>query len=327
MDCPDYEIDAVVAWVDGNDPAHRKKRLEYGDTKELLDDEVGGDIRFSSIGEIFFCVASLLRFAPFLRKIFIVTDSQDPHVSDFADKYFPERKTEIETVDHRAIYDGYLNLLPVFNSLSIETVLWRIPGLSEHFVYLNDDFMLAAPVSPDDFFQEGKPVCRASRFSIPFGKFLHSLRPLKYGNTGMGFKDAMINAAGVLGVKDRFLYFDHLPHPQLKSVFEAFYAENEDVMARNMKPKFREPHQFNPQELMYLLAEKEGRCVVVPKERDFLYLKPKRKADYISRKIRQFNAKPNARFCCLNSLGYASEKDIAIVKEWVWQRLGIKTNG
>ena len=73
-----FPIDAVIAWVDGNDPVHKKKRHEYAGVKELSNDEVGGDIRFTSVGEIRFCVASLLRFAQFIRKIFIVTDGQDP---------------------------------------------------------------------------------------------------------------------------------------------------------------------------------------------------------------------------------------------------------
>ena len=61
----DYPIDAVIAWVDGEDPAHKSKRKQYGNWAELDNDEVGGDIRFTSVGEIRFCVASLLRFAPF----------------------------------------------------------------------------------------------------------------------------------------------------------------------------------------------------------------------------------------------------------------------
>ncbi len=324
MGGPYYDIDAVVAWVDGNDPAHRSKRLKYADSSVLVDDEVGGDIRFANAGEIFFCVASLLRFAPFIRKIFIVTDGQDPKADVFADKYFPDRTTAIEIVDHSVIFRGYERYLPVFNSLSIETVLWRIPDLSEHFIYLNDDFMLSAPVVPEDFFIGGKPVCRASRFSIPFGRFLHMLRPLKYGTASMGFKDAMINAARLIGKKGTFLYFDHYPHPQLKSVFAEFYEGREDVMVRNMKPKFREPYQFNSQELMYLLAKDRGQCVLAPKCKDFLYIKPKKKAGYISGKLRYFRENPKARFCCLNSLSYASEEDIAVVRDWVWERLGMK---
>ncbi|MDE8160206.1 capsule biosynthesis protein CapK, partial [Erysipelothrix rhusiopathiae] len=33
----------------------------------------------------------------------------------------------------------------------------RIEGLSEHFVYFNDDMFLNKPVTPEDFFKEGLP--------------------------------------------------------------------------------------------------------------------------------------------------------------------------
>ena len=65
-------IDAVIAWVDGNDPAHKAKRHRYSKPEEISNDDIGGDIRFTSIGEIKYSVASILRFAPYIRKIFII---------------------------------------------------------------------------------------------------------------------------------------------------------------------------------------------------------------------------------------------------------------
>jgi Stealth protein CR2, conserved region 2 len=39
-------------------------------------------------------------------------------------------------------------LLPTFNSRAIESMLWRIDGLADRFVYFNDDMMLTARWSP-----------------------------------------------------------------------------------------------------------------------------------------------------------------------------------
>ena len=41
--------------------------------------------------------------------------------------------------------------LPTLSSAAIETNLHRIPGLSEHFLYMNDDFFLGKPILPEDF--------------------------------------------------------------------------------------------------------------------------------------------------------------------------------
>ena len=92
-----FPIDAVITWVDGNDPAHRAKRKAFlTDKAEDRSDDIGGATRFSSSGEIFFCIGSILRFAPFVRKIFIVTDCQDPHTDDFIHRNFPDTGTEVE---------------------------------------------------------------------------------------------------------------------------------------------------------------------------------------------------------------------------------------
>ena len=48
--------------------------------------------------------------------------------------------------------------LPTFNSHTIELNFHRIPGLSEQFVYFNDDFLLTGPCAPEDFFRNGLPV-------------------------------------------------------------------------------------------------------------------------------------------------------------------------
>lgn len=319
----EYPIDAVVAWVDGDDPVHKKKRMGYAAAAQMENDEVGGEIRYTSIGEIKYCIASLLRFAPFLRKIFIVTDSQDPHLDSFLDHNFPNRRTKVEVVDHTDIYRGYEDCLPVFNSLSIETMLWRIPGLSEHFIYLNDDFMLVAPTVPADYFENGKAVCYASRFNVCLAKFLRTIKPRRNGFKIFGFKDAMVNAADVVGEKGCFLYIGHIPLALRRSTLEGYYHMHPEIMERNMRPRFREPFQYNPQELFYLVALQKGDCVVRPRKGKDLYVKPKARKNYMAGKLREFDMSDSALFCCFNSLGYASESDRKLAIDWICRRLSI----
>ena len=63
-------IDVVITWVDGDDISHREKRRKYASADELTNDDIGGEIRYKSVGEIRYCLASILRFAPFVRKIY-----------------------------------------------------------------------------------------------------------------------------------------------------------------------------------------------------------------------------------------------------------------
>ena len=133
-------VDAVITWVNGNDSAHKAKMNPYiSDKKELNSKKT--KMRYGQVNEIEFVVKSIVKNAKFVRNIFIVTDNQTPlFLKDEkqAKKDFPN----ILIVDHKTIFEGYNQYLPTFNSLSIESLLYKIPGLSEHFLYFNDDFLL-----------------------------------------------------------------------------------------------------------------------------------------------------------------------------------------
>ena len=86
--------------------------------------------RFSDNDEIRFCLWSIRHHASWVRTIWQVTDNQFPSAID-------RRKAEqhdIRVVDHREIFRGHEQLLPTFNSLAIETMLWRIDGLADRFL-------------------------------------------------------------------------------------------------------------------------------------------------------------------------------------------------
>ena len=162
---PNDKIDAVITWVDGNDPVHQAKRAQFLTNKrENARKDVAGETRFNQVGEIYCCIASILRFAPWINKIYIVTDNQDPHVEDYIKIHFPDNKIPVEVVDHKVVFEGYEKHLPTFNSLAITSVLWRIPGINERFILFNDDVMLQRPVTPEDFYRDNKIVLYGRRW-------------------------------------------------------------------------------------------------------------------------------------------------------------------
>lgn len=319
-------IDVVITWVDGDDISHREKRRKYASADELTNDDIGGEIRYKSVGEIRYCLASILRFAPFVRKIFIVTDNQNPQLDDFIEAEFPDRTAEIVIIDHKVIFEGYESYLPVFNSLAIETMLWRIPGLSDHYVYFNDDVLLAAPVEPDDFFVGDSLVCYASKMSWHFAAFLRWAKHIGKSHKVFGFKDSMINAAALLGRRDTFLLFDHIPHMMIRSVFEDYFTMHPEALKINISHRFRDQVQYNPQELCYLLAQKDGKAVIRSNKGNYLYLYPRKKKNYVNDKIRQFDSYPNAKFLCINSLNNAEPDDVRKVLTWLEKRIRLSAD-
>ena len=85
-----------------------------------------------------------MRYAPWIRHIYIVTDNQIPN-------WLNLRHPRVSMVSHTDIFQNQSHL-PVFSSPAIETHLHRIKGISKRFIYFNDDVFLGANVLPDDFF-------------------------------------------------------------------------------------------------------------------------------------------------------------------------------
>lgn len=90
-----------------------------------------------------FSLRSVEKNADWARKIFLVTNGQVPEWLDTS-------QTKLEVITHEQIFSNKSNL-PTFNSNALEANLVNIPGLSEYFVYMNDDFFLGEKVFPSDF--------------------------------------------------------------------------------------------------------------------------------------------------------------------------------
>ena len=142
-------VDLVYTWVDGSDRSWIK---DYNTWKIRTNRKVNGSIssnRFRNCNELMYSIRSATKWANFFRKIFIVTDGQVPKWLDLTKEGADER---IEIINHREIFpepaDKYL---PTFNSIAIEANLHRIPGLSEYFLYMNDDVFFGNYVEISDF--------------------------------------------------------------------------------------------------------------------------------------------------------------------------------
>ncbi len=312
------EIDVVIAWVDGNDPLHKKKIQPYLSAQDQKSDDIAGPTRYLSSGEIFYCVASVLRFATFVRKIFIVTDEQNPNLENFVQKNFPENKTPIEIIDHKIIFKDYEEYLPVFNSRAVETCIYRIPDLSENYVYFNDDFFLIRPIEKTDWFVDDKIVAYGNWRNLVLDKLLWLIKPMKNGHKPVGFKDGMIMAAGKYGKKWKYFHLDHLPHPLKKSVISDYFAKNPNLLLSNISHKFRSGKQFNTNELYYLTMFDAEKAIMKPAEENLLYIKPvNRGENYLKRKLGMFEANKELKFCCIGSLDMATENDRTTLLNWL----------
>lgn len=318
--------DVVIAWVNGDDPAHKRKKNQFLTGKREADfDDVAGAARYSFTGEIYYCVASLLRYASWINKIYIVTDEQNPHVDEFVAHNFPENRIPVELIDHKVLFSGYEQYLPTFNSLAISTMLWRIPGLSDNFLYFNDDVFLAAPAEKNMWFDGDKTIIYAERFPAIWARIARWAKRAGRKHKVFGHKDPMLNSADILN-SSYFYLFPHAPVPMRRSWYEKFYAEHPSLLDHNIRHRFREPSQFSAPTLFYLSAERDGLLEVRSAKNTTCFFKPslKKKKGYMERKIAEAEANKKLKFGCINSLGETTAEEQEMFKKWITKRLNIE---
>lgn len=142
-----YPIDFVIIWVDMNDPKWKADFTRYSGKQENLGNAVT-EARFRDYGFLKYWFRGVENFAPWVNKIHFVTCGQTP-------AWLNTSNPKLNLVEHKDIIPT--QFLPTFNSGVIERYIHRIPGLSRHFVYFNDDFYIIRPVKPERFFVDGLP--------------------------------------------------------------------------------------------------------------------------------------------------------------------------
>lgn len=324
-------VDVVIAWVDGDDPVLADKRNKYFKGGRITIGSGAHPTRFASSNEIRYCVLSILKFAPFVRNIFIVTDEQNPGISADVRKYFPDRSGSIRIVDHREIFMGYENYLPTFNSISIANMIWRIKGLSENFVYFNDDSFLVREIKPEDWFLNGRPVLRGRWVPAPVPRAVWNRSRIFFNRNILGrkgyeprasFHMGQWNAAFMLGFRFRYFTNSHTPHPVTRKPVEDYLSNNRLLLEKNISFRFREKSQFTLISLSNHLQLIDGnRNIAGPA---LVYLKPQgRAAGYVQKKTARSENDSSIRYMCIQGLEMCREEDRDMLFSWMDRLLGL----
>lgn len=227
-----HPIDVVFTWVDNKDPAWIKK---YNIAQSDFDEKSAGlysddDSRFENHNELYYSLLSVRRYIPWIRKIFIVTDGQYPD--------FVADVDGINVVDHKDIIDS--KYLPTFNSHVIEAYLHRIEGLSENFIYFNDDVFVARQLLPGHFFHSNG---LASIFIA--NKSLHEMFEKGIKTPTLG---ASLHAQKLLNERYSICIDKPLVHtyvPLKKSAYDLAWKLFEEDISSFLGNKFRGNHDLN----------------------------------------------------------------------------------
>ena len=137
-------FDIVITWVDPSDPDWRNDYDRYRRLEPGQDDLTAGPGRYRDLGLLRYAIRAAFSNAGWFRTVHLVTAG---HAPDWLDLAHPQ----INLVPHDRIFRDPKNL-PTFNSVAIESQLHRIPGLSERFLYINDDVLMLRQTHSSDFF-------------------------------------------------------------------------------------------------------------------------------------------------------------------------------
>lgn len=247
------KIDFVITWVDGNDPAWQEKKRSVLSAQRAESADDAREERYRDWGTLRFLFRSIAAFAPWVHRVYLVTDGQCP-------KWLDLSCGRVRLVRHSDFMKA--EDLPTFNSNAIEVGFHRIPGLSEQFVYFNDDMLLGRPVDPEDFFVNGKPVDMLALQPVianPHNEVMSRIllndslviaQHFDKWETMKAHPDAYFHPgypAFYLGynILERVFpqytgfYTVHGPSPLLKSTFEELWSLEEAVLSRTSAARVR----------------------------------------------------------------------------------------
>lgn len=242
------KIDFVITWVDGSDPKWlSEKNSILGKTNDINN----GVARYRDWDNLKYLFRSIEKNAPWVNKVYFVTWGHIP-------KWLNTDNPKLIIVNHKDFIPK--EYLPTYSSHTIELNLHRIKGLSEKFVYFNDDTFILRKVTEDEFFHNGKPVDEAILTTIIPDKYIlheHILMNNVYiiNKYYQMHKVISSNIKNWFNIKYGFsqirtllllpwnnfpgFKFNHLPSALLKSTYVDLWNKEFEIFDKTCKNKVR----------------------------------------------------------------------------------------
>ena len=268
-------MDIVIAYVDGQDPVWQKDYEKYMNAPVLAK-------RFRDWGTLPYLFRGIQYRMPFIENVFLVV-SHESQVPEWVNR------DSVKVVLHKDfIPEEYL---PTFNSTTIGLFMHRIPGLSEQYLYFNDDIFPVGDCRPEDYFRNGKVVIGISTHIFVTGMYKHHV------------KRSNQLAREALG-KFRTPFFIRPQHsciPMLKSECEKVFIEQEEQIRKSIS-RIRSNDNLNMSLYMsYLFYQGKVVSKRIPcKHVSMAAVSPSGIGSYIT--------SPSKSFVCINDVSMSEEK-------------------
>ena len=320
-------IDAVISWVDGYDPIYQQTLKLFCDQNHIDQRMALEPTRIQQCNEIYYCLHALRRFAPWIRNIYIITNQQTPSaVTALQGTPFGD---QIKIIDQNDLLLELGSTLPVFNSLSIEWLIWRIHGLSNQFLYLNDDFFIIRPVSPDDFFRQHRCVLRGQWKTQTTQKWtfhmkqhvqtwLKSARSKPKTNPHRAWQE---HSAQLAGWTKQFYLLPHAPFPLNVDTFNTYFKQNPQLFADNIRYPFRHPKQISCIPLMLHTCLKQNNAIDNAHHATIMVNGAAHSFKKIKSRLNHAHHNATTLFVCMQSIDQAPPVTQQYMIDWLQQHI------
>lgn len=301
----DDPIDIVYTYVNGSDPKWIQS-FDLAYDKYNISMKIDTfKIRYIENDELRFSLRSIEKYAlHFIRYIFIVVANNDSQIPFWLDVSNPR----IKIVTHDMIFKDVLkkekNSIFSFNSNSIENCLSNIQGLSEKFIYFNDDIFLGQKVEKNDFFENcSKPkiIVRHEYFSNVEQSYYSMQDNAKNDFAGQMYYSSHYYT--LFQFQKKFNKISnvnllHVAYPTTKKIQNGYKKEFQEQVLKTIESPFRQANDI----IMSQIALQYGLYTndIIPlyygnSNSIFVY------DDFFSNKNKLFNIYRNrAKFFCIN---------------------------
>lgn len=219
-----FPVDMVFSWVDGTDKEWQRARARRM-ASYVVGEGDDAEARYRQIDELRYALRSVHTYLPWVRTIYIATDSKaPPWLADHP---------RVRIVRSAEFFRDQV-WLPTHNSQAVESQLHRIDGLSDHFLYSNDDMFIGRPLRPGVFFSPGG-----------VSRFIEATTRIGLGDNDPA-RSGFENAARVNRrlLKERFgrvitRHLEHAATPLTRSVVAEMEGEFADEFAATAASPFR----------------------------------------------------------------------------------------
>jgi len=242
----------VVSWVNGSDPEYQSLREEHGGKRMV------GTSRDRTVGELLHAFRCIERFMPWHKgTIFLVSPGQTP-------TWLNTSHPRVKVVDQDTLIPRWAT--PTFSSNVVEQHLHRIEGLSDAFIYWNDDYFLGRPLQPHDFFRFYPDGTRSMKFFMTPGAIRHGAEKVEEARKGpkkwyatLYHTNGKLNEA--FGRNPRRSHIAHAPYMFHKEAMRLVHEKWGKELNETIAHKFRAWDDYlTPYLHHYYVMEEGSRC-------------------------------------------------------------------